>query len=108
MPELPEVEAVRRWLASAICHKQIQAVDIAPSKRHRGVDYDGLDALISNSIEKVSRRGKYLILHAKSYGTMIVHLGMSGRFVARPRSDGHDVFSLVFDDGVVITYNDFR
>ena len=84
MPELPEVETLRRALLPLTKNKTLKAIkffrkDIRfpiPQKQLR----EGLTGTI---ISDITRRGKYLLLHAPT-GTMILHLGMSGRIIQHP------------------------
>jgi formamidopyrimidine-DNA glycosylase len=83
MPELPEVETTRRGLASAVEHRHIERAVV----RHRGMRQPvprGLEQRLAGArINALSRRGKYLLFDClpinDKAGTLIVHLGMSGR-----------------------------
>ncbi len=115
MPELPEVETTRRGLADAVERQQIEQAIV----RHRGMRQPvprGLEQRLAGArIESLSRRGKYLLFNcvpveAKA-GTLIVHLGMSGRLwlvdkVTPPQK--HDHFDLVINNGRVVRLRDPR
>ena len=80
MPELPEVETVRRELAEWLPGRTVTEVALlAPS----GPKYEGLQRLPGQRIEAVTRRGKYLILPLSQGDELIIHLGMTG--VVTPR-----------------------
>ena len=81
MPELPEVETVLRGL---IPHIQGATIDQAIIRMHQlRWPIPELNPLIAQqTITQVSRRGKYLLVRLKT-GTMLFHLGMSGRFCKR-------------------------
>ena len=70
--------------------------------------------LTGQTVESVTRRGKYLLAHLDSGDTLLVHLGMSGSFRTRPRhghdaeADAHDHVVLELSSGLVVTFNDPR
>lgn len=115
MPELPEVETTRRGLASAVEHRRIERAVV----RHRGMRQPvprGLEQRLAGArINALSRRGKYLLFDClpinDKAGTLIVHLGMSGRLwlvnTATP-PEKHDHFDLVIDNGRVVRLRDPR
>lgn len=109
MPELPEVEVVRRGLAMRVPGHPIRAVRVRAPMLRWPVP-GGLDERLSGRrVLAVERRGKYLLLQVET-GWLIVHLGMSGslRFLAQAGPpEKHDHFDLVFDHGV-LRYHDPR
>lgn len=108
MPELPEVEVTRKRLARSIVGSTVSQVEFNANSVHRGVDRRALTGLVSRGIQSVSRRGKYLLLNVDCDVTLIVHFGMSGRFVSRSILHHHDVFTLCCAGGHLLTYSDFR
>ena len=63
MPELPEVETIRRYLASVLTGQEIVTVDIILSRQIKWPSPEGFRALaIGRTIKEVGRRGKYLLL----------------------------------------------
>jgi len=78
MPELPEVETIRRGIEKAIVGKKILRVEI----RWRGIVRGRVDEFLRNTegrkVVDTGRRGKYLIIHLSSERSLIVHLKMSG------------------------------
>lgn len=83
MPELPEVEVVRRGLDPYVSGRRIAAVDVLHARavrRHRAGSRDLSDALTGQRIRCVSRRGKYLWLPLDD-GALVAHLGMSGQLL---------------------------
>ncbi len=112
MPELPEVETVRRQLESALRGSRIVGVEVL---LHRLVRYPSCPAyrrgLKGKTVMAVGRRGKYLLLHLDGGRVLVFHLGMTGslRFNApgepRPRHT-HLVFRL--EDGRELLYVDPR
>jgi formamidopyrimidine-DNA glycosylase len=115
MPELPEVETTRRGLASAVEQRRIERAVV----RHRGMRQPvprGLERRLAGArIASLSRRGKYLLFECLQAdgktGTLIVHLGMSGRLwlvnAATP-PEKHDHFDLVIDNGRIVRLRDPR
>lgn len=84
MPELPEVETVRRELADWLPKRTVTEVELlAPS----GPKYAGLERLPGQRIEAVNRRGKYLILPLSQRDELIIHLGMTGVITPRLMSE---------------------
>lgn len=84
MPELPEVETVRRGLARFVVGRQISAVTVHHPRAIRlhaagADDFAGL--LIGRVITDARRRGKYLWLPLDSNDAVVAHLGMSGQFI---------------------------
>lgn len=76
MPELPEVETIRRQLADSLLGACVVGVEV-----RRANCYIGKDLLGEEKIEKVRRTGKYLFLHFESGRGFVIHLKMTGRIV---------------------------
>ena len=110
MPELPEVETVRRGLEKLILGKTIQSVDVKyPKMIHTDLDAFCQD-LPGQEIRAMGRRGKYLLFHL-SDKILISHLRMEGKYFYYPdeiptRKHAH-VF-IHFEDGGTIVYEDVR
>jgi formamidopyrimidine-DNA glycosylase len=86
MPELPEVESVRRGLVAAQVRAPITAVWRSPQRLRIGAHWqrerENLEVLVGATPAKVRRRGKYLLWHMSQPDqelVLLVHLGMSGR-----------------------------
>jgi len=92
MPELPEVETLRRSLVGALVGRTVRGVTL----RRRDVVTGGVtkaDLLVGERVERLERRGKQLAIVAESGRTLCVHLGMSGSVVhvaARTRLERRD------------------
>lgn len=83
MPELPEVEVVRRGLAEHLTGRRIAAVQVHSDRavrRHPGGRADFAAVLAGRTIVRVRRRGKYLWLVLDDGDAVLAHLGMSGQF----------------------------
>ncbi|MGE1061125.1 DNA-formamidopyrimidine glycosylase [Megasphaera paucivorans] len=82
MPELPEVETVRRYLQNHLPGKSIQQIEIfLPRLIKNATSQQFAAALKNKKIKKVERRGKYLFLHIDGPQSLLIHLRMTGRLV---------------------------
>ncbi len=80
MPELPEVETVRRGIARHVVGKRIGRVEVGRERTVRRTSKEALiDGLSGVRITHVGRRGKYLLCSLDSGEQMMIHLRMSGR-----------------------------
>src|SRR5580658_10115485 len=86
MPELPEVETVRRGLAPAMEGSRIQAVELRRADLRAPFPERFVERLVGRWIERLSRRAKYILVHLDGGEALIMHLGMSGSF--RVEQDG--------------------
>jgi len=119
MPELPEVEVVRRGLQAHVVGKTMTAVRVhhpRAVRRHEAGPADLTARLLGARITGTDRRGKYLwlLLDSEPPGlgsdtALVVHLGMSGQMLlgAVPRAD-HVRISALLDDGTVLSFADQR
>lgn len=113
MPELPEVEVVRRGLQARVVGKTITAVRVhhpRAVRRHEAGPADLTARLLDARIAGTDRRGKYLwLLLDDPDAALVVHLGMSGQMLlgAVPRAD-HVRISALLDDGTVLSFADQR
>ncbi|MEM1138614.1 MAG: bifunctional DNA-formamidopyrimidine glycosylase/DNA-(apurinic or apyrimidinic site) lyase [Pseudomonadota bacterium] len=80
MPELPEVETVRRGLAPTLVNRSIEAVDLRRPDLRFPFPSRFVDRLVGTRIEALDRRAKYLLARLSSGEVLVMHLGMSGRF----------------------------
>jgi formamidopyrimidine-DNA glycosylase len=87
MPELPEVEVVRRGLAAGIADRTIASVEVLhprPVRRHLSGAEDFAAVLVGRTFAEPRRRGKYLWLPLTDGDALLAHLGMSGQFRLDP------------------------
>ena len=87
MPELPEVEVVRRGLEQHLVGRQVEAVEVLhprPVRRHLPGAEDFAAALHGRTLTGARRRGKYLWLPLDSGDAVLAHLGMSGQLLVQP------------------------
>lgn len=110
MPELPEVETIRRGLAPLIEKASIRRLAVR-EPRLRWPIAPGLDsALAGATIRSLGRRGKYLLIELDS-ACLMIHLGMSGslRYLPAPEMpQKHDHYDIELDGGALLRYNDPR
>lgn len=109
MPELPEVETTRRGIV-ALIGRRVKRL-LLRERRLRWPPGRGIEKRIQHQcIKNVERRGKYLLIRLDR-GSLIIHLGMSGRLhllpgYVPPRK--HDHIDLELDDGGMLRYTDPR
>ena len=80
MPELPEVEVVKRSLVNKIQNSIVKAVKINDGRLRYRVDKNKIKKIIGLRIKKISRRSKFLLFFFNNKTVMLVHLGMTGKF----------------------------
>lgn len=119
MPELPEVETVRRGLAPSMEGQVIARAQVnRPDLRWPFPDRMA-DRLIGTRVERLRRRSKYILADLSNSETLLIHLGMSGRMLVsgdplghfvhdHPAPQKHDHVVLDMDGGARITFNDPR
>ena len=132
MPELPEVETVRRGLAPTLEGARIERVELRRPDLRFPFAPDFEEALTGARIESVSRRAKYLVVELDNARAVIAHLGMTGSFRVedgsgaagsgavpggtvpgaftheRSKDAAHDHVVLHLGGGARVTYNDPR
>jgi formamidopyrimidine-DNA glycosylase len=113
VPELPEVETVRRRLAPVLEGRRLARVEIADPRLTRPLDPVEVAAeLQGERVSLVDRRGKYLIVRFESGRALLVHLRMTGSFLHSPAGalpeDPHRRAVARLDDGSDVAYRDVR
>lgn len=113
MPELPEVETIRRQLADRIVERTIRRLTILDPKFPSPAGPDELiERVVGRRITAVDRRGKYLLLALSSGEDLVIHLRMTGELRWRPGApdEGERFVRAVFtlDDGASVTFADMR
>lgn len=121
MPELPEVEAVRRLLEPCLTNARITHVELRRAGLRSPFPPDFARRLSGRTVLSVQRRAKYLLAPLSSGDTLVMHLGMSGSFrvesAAGVRAEGdravvgpdpHDHVVFHLQSGEVVTFNDPR
>jgi len=117
MPELPEVETIRRGLQRKIKNKQIKDivinVDKIVKKPYLG---EFITKIKGKKIKEIDRRGKYIIIHLDSEDKLIVHLGMTGlliypydnKITEKEINPKHNHLFFTFTDDTQLVFNDVR
>ena len=113
MPEMPEVETVRRRLAPVLEGATIERAEIVDPRLTRPVAPAFVaDRLVGETVATVDRRGKYLLWRLASGRTLVVHLRMTGSFRHAPTGelpdDAHRRATLGLDTGAEVGYRDVR
>lgn len=123
MPELPEVEVVRRGLDAHVVDKTITAVRVhhpRAVRRHEAGPADLTARLLDSRIVGTGRRGKYLWLTLDDGSALVVHLGMSGQMLLGPAMsasaksqqpeprNNHLRIAALLDDGTAMSFVDQR
>lgn len=92
MPELPEVETVRRQLEPELVGRRIDSAEVLDARWSRPVPPATIEAaLTGRTIENVGRRGKYLLVGLDGGSTLVMHLRMTGNLVlADPDQDAEE------------------
>jgi formamidopyrimidine-DNA glycosylase len=110
MPELPEVETVRRALAPVLEGRRVERVRIDDPRLTRPLDREEVAReLEGEAVERVDRRGKYLILRFASGRALLIHLRMTGSLQHAPGDeDVHRRALVTLDDGTAVAYRDVR
>ncbi|OTP12554.1 formamidopyrimidine-DNA glycosylase [Enterococcus sp. 10A9_DIV0425] len=111
MPELPEVETVRKGLEKLVKNKKIQNVQVLWPRIIEQPEVPIFETtLIGETIESIGRRGKFLIFHLSHY-ELISHLRMEGKYQYIEKDqpiDKHTHVIFSFEDGSQLRYNDVR
>lgn len=110
MPELPEVETIRRCIEPELVGHTVTEVIIRNPHLRWPVPEDLRRTLSGQKIIAVDRRAKYLLIGTKA-GTAILHLGMSGRLLVCSKTrpvEKHDHIDLVLNNGRLLRFNDAR
>lgn len=113
MPELPEVETIRRALQLHLHGRVVEGLRGEPVRLRRPLEVGRLrDNLVGVRFATPRRRGKFLLLDTEPGGTLLVHLGMSGRLLlVRGRSapvPPHTHLALELDNGAELRFVDPR
>ena len=112
MPELPEVEVVRRGLAAHVTGRTISAVRVhhpRAVRRHEAGPSDLTARLLDARITGTGRRGKYLWLTLDDGSALVVHLGMSGQMLlGEVPNENHLRIATLLDDGTALSFVDQR
>jgi formamidopyrimidine-DNA glycosylase len=120
MPELPEVETVRRGLAPIMEGKRFAKVEVRRGDLRWPLPKGFAQKLNGKTVQGLGRRAKYLLADLSSGDVLLMHLGMSGSFRVgkdsapgtyyheRSKSTAHDHIVFHMSNGATVTFNDPR
>ena len=119
MPELPEVETVRRGIESAMQGQVITSAEVNRPDLRWPFPLNMAKRLTGARVVSLRRRSKYILIDLDSDETLIVHLGMSGRMLVsgiqvgqlhqeHPGPEKHDHVVFQMENGARVTFNDAR
>lgn len=110
MPELPEVETILRGISPAFTNQKIVDVIIRAQRLRWPIPKNLKQKLLDQVVTNISRRGRYLLLETRA-GTVIIHLGMSGKLQVLPKDHlltKHEHLNIVFENSRALCYIDPR
>ena len=123
MPELPEVEVVKKSLEIKLKNLRIKRLNIANNKLRYKIDSKKFNKIKSQKIISIQRRSKYLLINLNKNFTILAHLGMTGKFFIidnnkkyktsfyyslKKNDKKHDHVTFFFDKKIKLIYNDVR
>ena len=123
MPELPEVEVVKRSLKKKLINLLIKKVDINTYKLRYTVDRKKFNKIVNKKVLSISRRSKYILINLQKNLTIIAHLGMTGKFFIIDKNkkkktsfyydfntndNKHNHIIFTFNKNIKLIYNDVR
>ena len=127
MPELPEVETVKRGLEPALLGRRFTQLELRRKDLRFPFPVGMADSMRGAEVQALERRAKYILVHCSNNKTLILHLGMTGRFtVVKPNGASfepgafyheaggttepgpHDHVIWHLNDGTRVIYNDAR
>ena len=123
MPELPEIEIVKKTLFKMVNKAKIIDIKIINKNLRYKIPHTFSKNLINEKILKISRRSKYLLFHFKKK-ILLIHLGMTGKLLLMRRKDNmmfktsfyydlnislkHNHIYIILSNGLILIYNDVR
>lgn len=119
MPELPEVETVRRGLAPAMEGRRIARAEVNRPDLRWPLPERMAERITGARVERLRRRSKYILADLDTGESLLIHLGMSGRMLVsgvmlgdfhldHPAPQKHDHVVLTMEGGARVTFNDAR
>lgn len=113
MPEMPEIETIRRSLEPHIQGHQIKSVEVLLPRQIKWPEPEGFVArILQTRIERLDRHGKYLLLQLDNQVSLVFHLRMTGQLVYVPAtgqdSSHHTRLIIYLDDGARLIFSDTR
>ena len=81
MPELPEVEVVKKSLNKSITKLIIKKIKINNNKLRYRISINDFKSILNKKIKNIKRRSKYLLIEMNNNKIILIHLGMTGKFL---------------------------
>jgi formamidopyrimidine-DNA glycosylase len=108
MPELPEVETLKRELENVITGKEISGVDVRNNKIIRGMSTAAFKkSLVNATVKRILRKAKVLVIELSNDSSLVIHLKMTGQLVY-PGTGENARVRFHFSDGTTLDFNDQR
>ena len=112
MPELPEVETIKRDMIKKVKGKRIKKIEIKNEKNIRIIPpLEFKKKVEGRTIGDIQRRGKFLILYLDSTDILLFHLKLTGRLIFSPGKEQEPEYSriaFIFEDGSTLFFADIR
>ncbi len=108
MPELPEVETVRRAMQRHLDGRRVVSVYTSAKRLREPLPAARLRRLVGETFTAARRRAKYLLLGLDSGRCLVVHLGMTGNLIFRAPGEKHDHVVFELDQGLPLVFSDPR
>ena len=124
MPELPEVEVVKKSLERTICDLTIKNIDVTNKFLRYKIDEKMMKKMTKSKVISVLRRSKYILINLNNDYTIMVHLGMTGKIIITDINKknfktsfyyelsnnkiAHNHLIIKFSKNILLTYNDVR
>ncbi len=112
MPELPEVEVIKRGLQKHLPGRKVIEIAVGNKKLRQPIPRKNLKKYIQGTrVKSVDRRAKFLLITMDNGAILTIHLGMTGRlgiFHAESSREKHDHLRLQLDNGMQLKFNDIR
>ena len=109
MPELPEVETIRRQLAPALEGRRLERIRVLDPRWCEPAPPEAIsDALDGRLIERLGRRGKYLVISFENDVHLVMHLRMTGNLLLTDEEPKHTRVRMELDDGQKLLFVDVR
>ena len=124
MPELPEVEVVKKSLSKTIYDLRIKNIEIRNKYLRYKINEKLMKKMVKSKVLSVSRRSKYIFIKLNNNHTIMFHLGMTGKIIIVDENkkkyktsfyyklidnnSSHDHLIFKFDKKIILIYNDVR
>src|ERR671916_2811920 len=109
MPELPEVETIRSQLAPALVGRRLERIEVRDPRWSEPAPPEAVaDALNGRRVERLGRRGKYLVVSFEDDVHLVMHLRMTGNMLLADEEPKHTRVRMTLDDGRKLLFVDVR